>query len=143
MAVVSVWRRILTIILAAAVAISPALACADFCPQPAAAAEQATDDAAMPGDCADTMKGQATKEAPSHDPDCQGCSNCPPIPSVKTPTLAHADAVTVAAPIIVSVKVLLSPIENYYAQERQRLTPPANGPPFHATPVTLKSNLRI
>lgn len=151
----ALWRRLIALVAAAAIVASPDLGCASFCPNSADGIAQTanppaanSDDfmavsAAMPEDCAAAMKGQAAKEAPSHDPDCQGCSDCSAMPSVKTPALAHAGAVTVDAPVIVTLNVFVSPIANFHAQGRQRLTPPANGPPLHATPVTLKNNLRI
>jgi hypothetical protein len=147
-----VWRRITAIVLAAAVAVSPALACADFCPQsgaevsatawPAPNLPETADAAAMPEDCADAMNASTGSQPQSHDPDCQGCSDCPAIASVKAPTLAFANAVTVDAPSLITVD-FVSPVGDLGFHTRHRPTPPANGPPLASTPITLKDILRL
>jgi hypothetical protein len=152
----NLWRRITAIVLAAAMAVSPAVACADFCPQPSSAAqsdessspkpEPATSvEAAMPADCADATPSPLgdQSQAPGHDPNCQGCSDCPAIASAKSPALAFASAVSVDAPSVITVDLAISPVANSWTPARHRLTPPANGPPHAETPVTLKNNLRL
>ncbi len=150
------WRRITAIVLAAAMAVGPAVACADFCPQPPSAAhtdessppkpEPATSvEAAMPADCADAMPSPLGDQSPTpgHDPNCQGCSDCPAIASVKNPAVAYAGAVSVESPSVVSVELQISSVADLAKPVRHRLTPPANGPPLKATPVTLKDVLLI
>ena len=146
------WRRIVAMALAAVMAVSPALACADFCPQSAATSSpgalppsspEPMNGGATPEDCADAMNVSSGTGAQSHDPDCQGCSDCPAIASVKSPALASAGALSVDAPTIIKIHVIVSPVADYLRPARYRLTPPANGPPVTATPVILKDMLRL
>ena len=152
----SFLRRIVAGVLAAAIAVSPAVACADFCPQPSSAAQSdesspsklepaASVEAAMPADCADATPSPLAdpSPAPGHDPNCQGCSDCPTIASVKSPAVAYTSAVSVESPSVVTVDLQISPVADLGKHVRHRLTPPANGPPLHATPVILKDLLRI
>jgi len=149
-------RRITAIVLAAAMAVGPAVACADFCPQPPSAAhadessppepEPATSaEAAMPADCADAMPSplRDQSQAPAHDPNCNGCSDCPATASVKSPAVAYTSAVSVESPSVVTVDLQISSVADLAKPVRHRLTPPANGPPLNATPVTLKDVLLI
>ena len=152
----SLLRRIVAGVLAAAMAVSPAVACADFCPQPTSAAradetsppklEPATAvEAAMPAACADATPSPLGDQspAPGHDPNCQGCGDCPAIASVKSPAVAYTSAVSVESPSVVTVDLQISPVADLAKPVRHRLTPPANGPPLKATPVTLKDVLLI
>ncbi|MFZ5615782.1 MAG: hypothetical protein ACOZAA_00470 [Pseudomonadota bacterium] len=98
---------------------------------------------ATPEDCADAMNVSSGTGSQSHDPDCQGCSDCPAIASVKSPALASAGALNVEAPTVVTIDVIVSPVADYIRPAGYRLTPPANGPPVVATPVILKDILRL
>lgn len=154
MAVMGVWRRILAVVLAAAMTVGPALACADFCPQSGSVVEQnasigsyspsaVAEAAAMPEDCADAAIAPTKPQPQSHDPDCQGCGDCPAVASVKNPALASASALSVDAPTVITIDIILSPVADFFQPTRHRLTPPANGPPIAATPVLLNDILRL
>lgn len=142
-------------IAAAMAAVSPVVACADFCPQPIAGeivttartgdnVQTATSVArTIAEDCDKTEGAAPTGPSQTHDPDCQGCSDCPAIASVKAPALASAGAVIVDAPTFITIDLIASPIANFFHPSRHRLTPPANGPPIAATPVLLKDILRL
>ena len=144
----SLLRRFFAIILAAAITAGPALACAGFCPQSGSIVEQGgssepNSQTAMPEDCADAINAPATTPPLSHDPDCQGCSDCSTIASVKAPTLASASVLTVDAPTVVTIDFIVSPVADFSRPARHRLTPPANAPPIAETPLMLKDILRL
>ena len=155
MTVMALWRRVTAMVVAAAVAVSPTLACADFCPPsqsaivaktaPAGDADRQIASPAMPEDCADAMNTAApsSPQTPAHDPDCQGCSDCPAITSVKSPALAFVNAISVEAPALIALAPPLSPVANIQRPARHRLAPPANGPPLAATPILLKDILQL
>lgn len=134
-------------VLAATLALSPAVACADFCPDPLENNSVAEDDAVaagMPQDCAEAMGLAAEKERPApHDPDCMGCGDCPAIASAKAPALTQNAAASVDAPVLVAINLATSPSAAFRASVRRHLIPPANGPPPPATPVILKDILRL
>ncbi len=134
-------------ILAAALALNTAVACADFCPDPAENNAGAEDDAVaagMPEDCAEAMGLAAEKERPApHDPDCTGCGDCPAIAAAKSPALAHSAVASVDAPVLVAINPATSPRASFRGPARRHLIPPANGPPPPATPVILKDILRL
>jgi hypothetical protein len=149
----SVWRRILTIILAAAMTVGPAVACGDFCPQSGSFVERddsigsnsqaAVSGTAMPEGCADAASTPAEPQPQSHNPDCQGCADCPAVASVKSPALAFVGTLSIDAPTVITIDVIVSPVADFFRPARHRLTPPANGPPIAATPVILKDILRL
>lgn len=99
----------------------------------------------MPADCADATPSplRDQSQAPAHDPNCNGCSDCPATASVKSPAVAYTGAVSVESPSVVTVDLQISPVADLAKPVRHRLTPPANGPPLKATPVTLKDVLLI
>lgn len=142
------FRRILAFVLAAVIAVSPAIACADFCPDAAAieaertAATSDASDLSMPADCDEPMGGSAQSKPDAHDPNCDGCADCPAVASVKNPALAAASALGVDAPTVIA-GVFVAPVADFYWPARHRLTPPALGPPVIATPVILKDILRL
>lgn len=141
-------RRILAFILAAMIAVSPAVACADFCPDAVAseaetiAAASGASDLSMPADCDEPMGGSADSKPDIHDPNCDGCADCPAVASVKNPALAAASALGVDAPTVIA-EIVVAPVADFYWPARHRLTPPAHGPPVIATPVILKDILRL
>lgn len=144
----SLLRRFFAIVLAAAMTASPALACADFCPQSGSIVEQGGSSepnlqTAMPEDCADAINAPPKTPPLSHDPDCQGCSDCPAIASAKNPAIAYAGAISIEPPSIIKVDLAIAPVTNLATLARHRLTPPANGPPVKATPVILNDILRL
>jgi hypothetical protein len=127
------WRRLTAAMLAAATFVGPAGACAQFCPE--------TDGArvvAPAEDCAEAMAAEA-----SHDPDCQGCSDCPAVAAAKSPALAPAGAVPVEAPAVAAVELSDLSAARMNAPPRLRPTPPSHGPPAAATPVARKDILRL
>lgn len=141
-------RRILAFILASAIAVSPAIACADFCPDAAAnegettAAASGATDVLMPAGCDEPMGGPADSKTDAHDPNCDGCADCPAVASVKNPALAAASALGVDAPTVIA-EIVVAPVADFYWPACHRLTPPAHGPPVIATPVILKDILRL
>lgn len=141
-------RRILAFILAAVIAVSPAIACADFCPDAAAiegertAAASGATDVSMPADCDEPMGGSADFKPDIHDPNCDGCADCPAVASVKNPALAAVTALGVDAPSVIA-EIIVAPVADFFWPARLRLTPPAHGPPVIATPVILKDILRL
>ncbi len=144
----SLLRRIVAGVLAMAMVVSPAVACAVFCPQSGSIVEQSGSiepnlQTAMPEDCADATNARTETSPQSHAPDCQGCSDCPAIASVKAPALAYASALSIDTPTVITVNLIVSPVAGFFRPARHRLTPPANGPPVKATPVILKDILRL
>lgn len=143
----ALFRRVTAMFLAATLALSPAVACADFCQGPAennSGAEYDAVAAGMPEDCAEAMGLVAEKERPApHDPDCMGCADCPAIVSAKAPALAQNAAASVDAPVLVAINPATSQSAAFRAPVRRHLIPPANGPPPSATPVILKDILRL
>lgn len=142
------WRRILAVILAAAIAVSPALACAGFCSDAAAfdgetAEAMGDSDLSMPADCDDSMGGSRASGKTVHDPNCDGCVDCPAVASVKNPALASAGALSVDTPTVIMIDFSASPVADVIRPARLRLRPPANGPPIAATPVLLNDILRL
>ena len=139
---------ILAFVLATVIAVSPAVACADFCPDAAAIAGETTaatsgaSDVSMPADCEESMGGSADSKPDAHDPNCDGCADCPAVASVKNPALAAASALGVDAPTVIA-EIIVAPVADFYRPARHRLTPPAHGPPVIATPVILKDILRL
>lgn len=139
---------ILAFFLAAVIAVSPAFACADFCPDAVAIVDERTaaisgaSDDSMPADCAETMGGSAEPKPDAHDPNCDGCADCPAVASVKNPALASASTLGVDAPTVIA-EMIVAPVAEFYWPARHRLTPPAHGPPVVATPVLLKDKLRL
>lgn len=97
----------------------------------------------MPEDCADAMNASSKTQPQSHDPDCQGCRDCPATASVKAPALGFASAATVDAPNVITVEMKLSSVGDFGRQPRHRPTPLAHGPPPAATPVNLNDVLLI
>ena len=138
----------LAVVLAAVIAVSPAIACADFCPDAAAieaetiAAASGASDLWMPADCDESMGGSADSNPDVHDPNCDGCADCPAVASVKNPSLAAASALGVDAPMV-TAEMIVAPVVDFFWSARHRLTPPAHGPPVIATPVILKDILRL
>ncbi len=141
-------RGLTAFALAVVIAVSPAISCADFCPDAAAieaeiiAASAGAPAPSMPADCYELMGGSADSKPDAHDPNCDGCADCPAVASVKSPSLAAASALGVDAPTVIA-EIIVAPVADFYWPALHRMTPPAHGPPVIATPVILKDILRL
>ncbi len=146
-------RRIAAIVVAAALAASPASACDAFCPEhfgnhrtEADIATPAADHSGMASGhegCAEDQ-GSPPMQSVSHESDCAGASDCAVAKSLKKQALTTTAALAVDAPSVIILTGPLAEIPDVRTLTmRRHSAPSAAGPPLAPTPVSLGNILRI
>lgn len=137
-------QRIAGMIAAAVLGAGSVLACCSEAfasiSTPHSSAMEAAQSAPMAG-----MEGceEDASPAPDHDPNCAGCPECFAATNAKSLTLAASVVVAADAPHVIIFSWPIAPENETVRSARRRMTPPANGPPPAATPVSLRNILRI
>lgn len=137
-------QRIAGLIAAAVLGAGSVLSCCSealaLIPTPHSSAMEAAQSAPVAG-----MEGceEDATPAPDHDPNCAGGPECFAAPNAKSLTLAASAVVAADAPHVITFSWPIVPENEPVRSARRRITPPANGPPPAATPVSLKDILRI